>query len=71
MTGLGIGAIGTTAAIAGLAKGIKDIAAFGRDISFASKETGLAINRLNALKEAGSRVGIPAEAMIQGLYTSQ
>jgi hypothetical protein len=67
MTGLGISAIGTGAAIAGLTKSIKDVAGFGREMSFASKETGLAINELNAWIEAGSRFDIPIQAMVQGL----
>jgi len=70
LVGLGISAVTVGGAIAGLAKGIKDLGAYGREMSFASHETGLAINSLNAWIEAGKRANITSEAMIGSLTST-
>ena len=70
LVGLGISAITVGGAIAGLAKGIKDLGAYGKEMSFASHETGLAINSLNAWIEAGKRANITSEAMIGSLTST-
>jgi len=70
MVALGISAIGTGTAIAALAKGIKDLGAYGKEMSFASHETGLAINSLNAWIEAGKRANITSDAMIGSLTST-
>jgi len=70
MVGLGLSAVTVGASIAGLAKGLKDLGAYGREMSFASHETGLAVNSLNAWIEAGKRANITSEAMIGSLTST-
>jgi hypothetical protein len=55
MVGLGLSAITVGDAISNLTKGVKDLGEFGREIGYLSKETGLSVNQLNTLREAGIR----------------
>ena len=67
MTGLGISAISTGAAIAAMSKSIKEFGEFSKEMGFLSKETGLSINQLNAWVGVGERFSITAETMKGGI----
>ena len=67
MIGLGLGAITTAASIGGLSAAIKDFGGTARDLSFVSKETGLAVDQLRALEAAGENVGISVGTMRNSL----
>jgi hypothetical protein len=67
MVGLGISAIGTGAAIAGITKSIKEFAASSREMAFLSKETWLTVNKLNAVTAAGERANVSVGTMTQNL----
>ncbi len=67
MVGLGLSAITTAASIGGVAAAIKEFAGTARDLSFVSKETGLAVDQLRALEAAGENVGISVGAMRNSL----
>jgi hypothetical protein len=64
--GLGIGAISTGAAIAGVTAAIKGFADSSRSLEFARKETGLTIQTLREYEALAPTIGSTAEAMDQG-----
>jgi hypothetical protein len=67
MVGLGIGAISTGAAIAGVAASIRSFSDSSRSLEFARKETGLSISQLREYQALASRVGSTPEAMTSGM----
>jgi hypothetical protein len=66
MGALGIGAISTGAAIAGVTAAIKGFADSSRSLEFARKETGLAIKLLREYEALAPTIGSTPEAMDQG-----
>jgi hypothetical protein len=66
MVGLGIGAISTGAAIAGVTAAIKGFADSSRSLEFARKETGLVIQTLREYEALAPTIGSTPEAMDQG-----
>jgi hypothetical protein len=66
LTTLGIGAISTGAAIAGVTAAIKGLSDSSRSLEFARKETGLAIQTLREYEALAPTIGSTPEAMDQG-----
>ncbi len=67
MVGLGIGAISTGAAIAGVTAAIRSFSDSSRSLEFARKETGLSIQQLREYQALASRVGSTPDAMTSGM----
>jgi hypothetical protein len=70
MAGLGLGAIGTGAAIAGVTAAIKEFAGSARDLTYLRTETGLSIDTLRQFDALAGRIGSSSQSMNQGFETS-
>jgi hypothetical protein len=67
LTTLGIGAISTGAAIAGITAAVKGFSDSSRGLAFANRETGLSVQHLRELQALAPRIGSAPEALTQSL----
>jgi uncharacterized membrane protein YgcG len=67
LTTLGIGAISTGAAIAGITAAVKGFSDSSRGLAFANRETGLSVQHLRELQALAPRIGSTPEALTQSL----
>jgi hypothetical protein len=67
LSGIGISAIGVTAAIGGAAAALKNFATGTAELRHFSVEIGLSVNRLRELQALGQRFGVDENSMLGGL----
>jgi hypothetical protein len=65
----GLGALSAAGGIAAVAAAVKNFVGMSRDLSFVSKETGIAIQQLRIYGALAESVGSSSEAMSSGLQT--